>query len=66
MQIACLYGHFDTALAVLQTNLVDVNSTNKVIQHRYHMYSLQSSEILTLPKDIAESLWCLFTQCSHA
>ena len=37
LQLAVLHGHLDTALAVLQTKLIDINSANKVMQYGYHI-----------------------------
>ena len=37
LQLAVLHGHLDTALAVLQTKLMDINSANKVMQYGYHI-----------------------------
>ena len=46
LHLACLHGRFDTALAILQTELVDINSANKVQPVPNYDFMLESVPFL--------------------
>ena len=64
LQLAVLHGHLDTALAVLQTKLININSANKVMQYGYQIYKYSLAQKRHLAREAYAGVsWAHFLPC---